>query len=384
MGEVAVLVQRRPAPRRESAGSATPLRRAISSSVPAPGRCPPGARAARSSGTSRHRLWPPDGTGRGAGASQQHEYQGRGCQGRILAVFMCRAPVRRRTAADRVQHGCLRRRPRARPVREHERRRASPPPAVHGVADAAPGPAAGRRAAVRGRPEHHLHRPSHRRRARRERRGRQGGRMRRPRQAATPPASSHGQPGPAPAAAAGQPDAEDPGRGLPRHAAAAGRARHADVAEPAVHGRHPAGGRREQPGHLGCRTPSPSCGRCCTGPEAVTGLLQVQKQITSDESDLEALLAQQRALDHETSYATVSMLLLGPAAARRCGCAAVTTRFPGRPGCGLARARARRRVAGDRAGAAPAVRSSCSRCSAAWATRLAPVARRRTRPTETA
>jgi hypothetical protein len=45
---------------------------------------------------------------------------------------------------------------------------------------------------------------------------------------------------------------------------------------------------------------------------SVTGLLQVQNQIASDESDLEALLAQQRALDHETSYATVSMLLLGP------------------------------------------------------------------------
>jgi Domain of unknown function (DUF4349) len=45
---------------------------------------------------------------------------------------------------------------------------------------------------------------------------------------------------------------------------------------------------------------------------SVTGLLQVQNQIASDESDLEALLAQQRALDHETTYATISMLLLGP------------------------------------------------------------------------
>jgi hypothetical protein len=45
---------------------------------------------------------------------------------------------------------------------------------------------------------------------------------------------------------------------------------------------------------------------------SVTSLLQVQNQIASDESDLEALLAQQRALDHETTYATVSMLLLGP------------------------------------------------------------------------
>jgi hypothetical protein len=44
----------------------------------------------------------------------------------------------------------------------------------------------------------------------------------------------------------------------------------------------------------------------------VTGLLQVQQQISSDESALEALLAQQRVLDHETSYATISVFLLGP------------------------------------------------------------------------
>jgi hypothetical protein len=45
---------------------------------------------------------------------------------------------------------------------------------------------------------------------------------------------------------------------------------------------------------------------------SVTGLLQVQDQISGDESNLEALLAQQRALDHETTYATISVLLLGP------------------------------------------------------------------------
>lgn len=44
----------------------------------------------------------------------------------------------------------------------------------------------------------------------------------------------------------------------------------------------------------------------------VTGLLEVQQQISSDESSLEALQAQQRALDRETSYATISLLLLGP------------------------------------------------------------------------
>jgi Domain of unknown function (DUF4349) len=43
----------------------------------------------------------------------------------------------------------------------------------------------------------------------------------------------------------------------------------------------------------------------------VSGLLQVQDQISGDESQLEALLAQQRSLAHETTYATVSVLLVG-------------------------------------------------------------------------
>lgn len=45
----------------------------------------------------------------------------------------------------------------------------------------------------------------------------------------------------------------------------------------------------------------------------VSQLLQVQQQISADESNLESLQAQQRALDHETSYATVSMTLLSTA-----------------------------------------------------------------------
>jgi hypothetical protein len=45
---------------------------------------------------------------------------------------------------------------------------------------------------------------------------------------------------------------------------------------------------------------------------SVSGLLQVQQEISSDESTLNSLLAQQRALDHETAYATVNMTLLGP------------------------------------------------------------------------
>lgn len=45
---------------------------------------------------------------------------------------------------------------------------------------------------------------------------------------------------------------------------------------------------------------------------SVSGLLQVQRQISSDESNLNSLVAQQRALDHETAYATVTMTLLSP------------------------------------------------------------------------
>ena len=45
---------------------------------------------------------------------------------------------------------------------------------------------------------------------------------------------------------------------------------------------------------------------------SVSDLLAVQEQINAQESSLEALLAQQRALAHETSYATVSVTLLGP------------------------------------------------------------------------
>jgi hypothetical protein len=45
---------------------------------------------------------------------------------------------------------------------------------------------------------------------------------------------------------------------------------------------------------------------------SVSGLLQVQQQLGTDESQLESLQAQQRALDRETTYATIAVLLLGP------------------------------------------------------------------------
>jgi hypothetical protein len=46
----------------------------------------------------------------------------------------------------------------------------------------------------------------------------------------------------------------------------------------------------------------------------VGALLSVQNQIDSQESDLESMLAQQDALNHETAYATVTLTLVGPKA----------------------------------------------------------------------
>ncbi len=45
---------------------------------------------------------------------------------------------------------------------------------------------------------------------------------------------------------------------------------------------------------------------------SVPGLLQVQQQISQDQSYLNSLLSQQRALNQETSYATITMTLLSP------------------------------------------------------------------------
>jgi Domain of unknown function (DUF4349) len=47
---------------------------------------------------------------------------------------------------------------------------------------------------------------------------------------------------------------------------------------------------------------------------SVGDLLSVQNQINDEESALEALQAQQRALSHETTYATVTLTILGPKA----------------------------------------------------------------------
>jgi uncharacterized protein DUF4349 len=47
---------------------------------------------------------------------------------------------------------------------------------------------------------------------------------------------------------------------------------------------------------------------------SVGELLSVQNQINQEEATLESMQAQQRALNHETSYATVTLTLLGPKA----------------------------------------------------------------------
>src|ERR1700722_14982886 len=47
---------------------------------------------------------------------------------------------------------------------------------------------------------------------------------------------------------------------------------------------------------------------------SVSALLSVQDQINTETSDLESMLAQQQALDHQTAYATVTLTLVGPKA----------------------------------------------------------------------
>jgi hypothetical protein len=47
---------------------------------------------------------------------------------------------------------------------------------------------------------------------------------------------------------------------------------------------------------------------------SISDLLSVQNQINNEESALEAMQAQQRALSHETTYATVTLTVLGPKA----------------------------------------------------------------------
>ena len=47
---------------------------------------------------------------------------------------------------------------------------------------------------------------------------------------------------------------------------------------------------------------------------SVGDLLSVQDQINNETSNLESMLAQQQALDHQTAYATVTLTLVGPKA----------------------------------------------------------------------
>jgi hypothetical protein len=47
---------------------------------------------------------------------------------------------------------------------------------------------------------------------------------------------------------------------------------------------------------------------------SVSDLLSVQNQINAEESNLESIQAQQRALSHETTFATVTLTILGPKA----------------------------------------------------------------------
>jgi hypothetical protein len=59
---------------------------------------------------------------------------------------------------------------------------------------------------------------------------------------------------------------------------------------------------------------------------SVSNLLAVQDQISAQESALEAMQARQRALDHQTAYATVSLQLQGPVVAAHAGTHATKAR----------------------------------------------------------
>ncbi len=75
----------------------------------------------------------------------------------------------------------------------------------------------------------------------------------------------------------------------------------------------------------------------------VSALLSVQEEINSQEANLEALLAQQRSLAHRTSYATISVTVIGQHVALVKKQAKIR-RLPGRPARRLARARPGRRL----------------------------------------
>ena len=66
---------------------------------------------------------------------------------------------------------------------------------------------------------------------------------------------------------------------------------------------------------------------------SVSELLSVQDQINSEESDLESMLAQQNALNHETSYATVTLTLVGPKAVAKPHAASRRRRRADAAGC---------------------------------------------------
>ena len=80
----------------------------------------------------------------------------------------------------------------------------------------------------------------------------------------------------------------------------------------------------------------------------VSSLLSVQNQINSQESDLESMLAQQNALNHETAYATVTLTLVGPKApAKPRGEERAAARSRGRPRRRVARAAGDGQLAAD-------------------------------------
>src|SRR5262249_59235543 len=69
----------------------------------------------------------------------------------------------------------------------------------------------------------------------------------------------------------------------------------------------------------------------------VSSLLKVQEQINAQESDLEALQSQQRALARETAYGTVSVRLVSKQAPPPARPVKLASGFTGGPAAGRAR-----------------------------------------------
>ena len=104
---------------------------------------------------------------------------------------------------------------------------------------------------------------------------------------------------------------------------------------------------------------------------SVGSLLTVQNQINAEESGLESLLARQRALNHETSFGTVTLLLVAPAAATQHKKHHAAGGFVGGLKAGWHGLVRVGRRSPDRSRRRPPLRGDPGRCWASWPTAAA-------------